>query len=209
MANQDNWSLLDTLNEVSSLPEYIRADAIKNVVSEWRRRSPLVEDVVSGKTTFEDAVSALVEENSRLRFIGGKGICNSSHFEEVVKDTEQKVAGVLSLTGWSLKPRSMTLLDLREPVSFLRQLLWCVKFNFSMGLGTSLVIWALASYFVEPELVAYWHWAVGYGAGFATFLTTAQVLFGYPSHLAERRALAEKTMRYAKFLDSMLKPQQV
>lgn len=207
MASQDDRSLLDTLREVSNLPEYMRADALKNVVAVWRRRSSLVEDVVSGNTTFENVVSALVEENGRLRFFG-KGICNSPHFEEIAKETEQRIAGVLPLTSWSFKPRSMTLLDLREPVSFVNQLLWCMKFNFGTGLGTSFVLWALVSYFVEPKVVAYWHWALGYGAGFATFITTLQVLFGYPGYLAERRGLAQRTMRDAKYLDSMLKPQR-
>lgn len=101
MANQDNRSLLDTLREVVDLPEYMRADAINHVVAEWRRRSALVEEVVSGKATFEDAVSALVEENSRLRFVRReKGICNSPHFEEVAKETDQKFAGIMPLTSW-------------------------------------------------------------------------------------------------------------
>lgn len=102
----------------------------------------------------------------------------------------------------------MTMLDLREPVSFVRHLLWCMKFNSGTGLGASLVIWALATYFVEPKLIAYWHWAVSYGAGFGLFITTGQLLIGYPVYLAERRELAERTMKRAQFLDSMLKPQR-
>ena len=208
MESQDNRSLLDTLREVAGLPDYMRANATNNVVAEWRRRSPLVEEVVNGNATFEDAVSALVEENSRLRFLRNNS-CNSSHFEEVAKETDQKLDGIMPLTGWSWKPRSMTLLDLREPVSVVRQLLWSLKFNVGTGLGTMLVMLALASYFIDPKLFAdYWYWAIGIGVGFGLLLATGQLLIGYPGYLAERRQLADTTKRRAQFLDSMLKPQQ-
>ena len=207
--NQDNKSLLDLLQEVTSLPEYMRDDAVKNIVAEWKRKSPLVNEVVSGRGTFEGAIATLVEENRQLRYLNRKGVCNSPQFETMAKETETKFAEILPLAGHRFVPRTGGVTyDLTETVDF-GQVVWeTVKFNVGMALVTLLLFWGGFSYFAERKLLAYWPWAIVGGIGFGLFLSLGQMLVGYPHYLSDRRVLAETTLNRAKFLDKMLKPQR-
>ena len=209
MASKDNRSLLDLLQEVSNLPEYMRDDAVKNIVGEWRRKSPLVNEVVNGRTTFEEAIVALIEENRQLRYLNRKGVCNSPRFETMAKETETKFAGILPLVSYRFVPRaSVVEHHLTETVDFGQTAWRTVKFNVGMALVAVLPVWGGFSYFAAKELFAYWQWAIVGGIGFGLFLSVGQLLVGYPQYLSDRRALAETTLQRAKFLDAMLKPQR-
>ena len=208
--NQDNRSLLDLLQEVTSLPEYMRDDAIKNIVAEWKRKSPLVNEVVSGHGTFEGAIATLVEENRQLRYLNRKGVCNSPRFEAMAKETATKFAGILPLVSYRFVPRAGVVEHhLTETVDFGQTVWRTLKFNVGMALVALLLVWGGISYFAEPKLFAYWGWAIIGGIGFGLFLSIGQLLVGYPHYLSDRRALAETTLNRAKFLDRMLKPQRV
>ena len=209
MTKQGNRSLLDLLQEVTNLPEYMRDDAVKNIVAEWRRKSPLVDEVVSGRTTFEGAIAALVEENRQLTYLNRKGACNTPKFEAMAKDTATKFVGILPLVSFRFVPRTGGVEHhLTETVDFSRSVWSTVKINVGMALVAVLLIWGGLSYFAAKELFAYWQWAIIGGIGFGLFLSIGQLLVGYPHYLSDRRALSETTLQRAKFLDAMLKPQR-
>ncbi|MCI0566125.1 hypothetical protein L0Y46_02905 [bacterium] len=209
MAKQDNRSLLDLLQEVTNLPEYMRDDAVKNILAEWRRKSPLVDEVVGGRTTFERAIAALVEENSQLTYLNRKGACNTPQFETMAKETATKFAGILPLVSYRFIPRvGVVEHHLTETVDFGQSVWRTIRFNVGMALVAVLLVWGGISYFAVKELFAYWQWAIVGGIGFGLFLSIGQLLVGYPHYLSDRRALAETTLQRAKFLDAMLKPQK-
>lgn len=200
MVNQDNGSLFDLLQRVASLPEYMHRDAIKNIVTEWRRKSPLVDEVASGHTTFEMAIVALVEENSSLRYFSyRKGICNSPKFETLAKETRTKFAGIVPL----LRKLHLgkigeieVVCDLTEPVHP-RLSSWS-----HVLLIVGLPCWG-ASYFADRGLFALWQWPVVASVAIGLLGTIGGLLIGYPLDLSERRELAQKKLEQAKFLDVM------
>lgn len=209
MASNDDRSLYDLLHEVSRLPEYVRDDAVKKIVAEWRRKSPLVDEVVSGRSTFEGAIAALVEENRRLTILNRNNVCNTPQFEAMAKETAMKFAGILPLVSYRFVPRAGVVeRHLTETVDFGQSVWSTVKFNVGTALVTLLLVWGGISYFAEPKLFAYWYWAIVCGIGFGLFLSVGQLLLGYPHYLSERRRLAQRTLEAAKFLDAMLKPQR-
>lgn len=209
MTSQDNRSLLDLLQEVSNLPEYMRDDAVKNIVGEWRRKSPLVDEVVGGRSTFEGAIAALVEENRKLTYLNRKGACNSPQFEAMAKETATKFAGILPLVSYQFVSRAGVIeRHLTETVDFGQSVWRIVKFNVGVALVAVLLVWGSLSYFVAKELFAYWQWAIVGGIGFGLFLSVGQLLVGYPHYLSDRRALAEMALQRARYLDAMLKPQR-
>ncbi len=207
MANKNNMSLLDLLQQVVRLPEYTHQDAIRGIVTEWRQKSPLVEEVVSGQTTFETAISALVAENSKLRYFNRRGdACNTPQFEAVAKETERRFAGILPLISYRGCGRSgLTVDDLTSTFDFSRSVCRTFKFTIPVVLSVILLIWAGLSYFSDQRMWAFGKWALLGGIGFGLFISFGQLTGGYLTRLSERRALAEKTLERARFLDRILK----
>jgi hypothetical protein len=209
MASQNNSSLYDLLQEVIRLPKYMHDDAVKNIVSEWRRNSPLVDEVVSGKTTFERAIAALVEENKHITYLNRKDACNTPQFEAMAKETATKFAGILPLMSYRFVARADVVeCHLTETVDFSKSVWSSVKLNVGMALLALSLIWVGISYFILKELFAYWSWVIVGGIGFGLFLSVGQLLVGYSQYLSDRRALAEATLQRARFLDAMIKPQR-
>lgn len=209
MASQDKRSLLDLLQEISNLPEYMRDDAVKNIVGEWKRKSPLVDEVVGGHSTFEEAITDLVEEKRKLTYLNRKGACSSPQFETMAKETAIKFTDILPLVNYRFLPRVGSVEhDLTETVDFGQSVWRTVKFNVCWALVAVLLVWGGLSYFAFQERFVSLQWAIVGGIGLGLFLSVGQLLVGYPHYLSDRRALAETTLKRARYLDAMLKPQR-
>lgn len=94
MSDSGDVTLLGKLRWVLSLPASLKDIALRDVLEEWNA-SPLVADVMAGKTTFEKEIAPLVDENRKLFFwnhFGGK-LCNSQQYSEIVK----RIQGIVSL----------------------------------------------------------------------------------------------------------------
>lgn len=154
MANQDNRSLLDLLQEVANLPEYMRGDAIKNIVAEWRHESQLVDEVMRGRTTFERAIAPLVEENSKLRCFSREGACNSPQFEALAKEVGTKFDGILPLGSGVAEYNLTTMVSFSEFVW--GELKWAV----GTALAIILPIWGGTGVFGDKAVLAYWPWVI-------------------------------------------------
>jgi hypothetical protein len=209
MADQDSRSLLCLLQEASELPDYIQDDAVTKIVAEWRQRSPLVGEVLNGCSTFEDAIRELVEENQRLTFLNRGRACNTPQFAVMAEKTAKRFDGVLPLESCRFSPRAGTAVcDLTDTLNA-RSWLWAdLKEDISTGVVLMLLLWGGFSYFVAYELFAYWPWAIAIGIGVGLVNTAGCWLLGYPRYLDSRRWLAQETLKWAKFLDTKLKPRK-
>jgi hypothetical protein len=206
MAKEESVMLIDLLSDVSKLPAYMQADAVKNIVEEWRRTNPLVDDVANGRTSFEAAISALVDENRSLTYFNEENACNSPQFTAMVKDAQRKFANILPLVSveFNAQARAPVIRDLVS-VADVRRMLWLsVPFFVGIGIAGGGMIWAMNSA-MDGEFNSWWDKALIFGAAFGLFALALNFLFGHPMYIAGRRHLAEVTHRRAKFLDSMFK----
>lgn len=209
MASQDNRSLLDILQEVSNLPEDMRGDAVKDIIAEWRYKSQLVDEVAGGHTTFEETITALIEENKQLTYLNRKNACSTPQFEAMAKEVATKFTGVFLLSDIIAIPSvGIVVHDLTDKFS-LRQSAWSeLKFNIGTTLVVILLVWGSFSYFIVRELFAYWQLVIACGIGLGLLLTSDSLLIWYPNYLSARRRLAQKVLEQAKFLDAMIRPQR-
>lgn len=205
MTDPNEKSLLALLQEVSSLPEYMHRDAIRNIIAEWRQKNPLVEEVASGQTTFEIAISALIKENCNLRYFNHKGDpCNSSRFETLATETAARFAGILPLESYRSVGRMITVDDLTSRVDFKKCIQRTFTFNVCIMLLGALLTWLVVSYCGDNRAWALWYWAVFAGICLGAILSIGQLLVGYPMYLSKRKELAQRTLKQAKFLDHTL-----
>lgn len=203
-------TLFDTLQQIMYLPDYLRKDAMKNAVAHWREKSPLIDEVASGQTTFEQAVTAIVEENRRLRFFSYRdNVCNSPKFELIAKDVNERVGPILPLGDSQFIPRGGIITwDLRSSIDFPSWVKANLKFHVGLCTVAVLAVWLGLSIFASRDLFAYWPWAIGAGVALGLLLSAGWLLFGYPDHLSRRRELAEKTLDRAKQLDGIFQKLQ-
>ena len=211
MGVHDERSLLDILQEVASLSEYMRDDAIKNIVAEWRRKSPIVDEVVSGRTTFETAIKALVEENSKLRWLNyRRGVCNSEEFKRMAENSRERFTGILSLSHTYIPFGRVSLprLDDLTAVVSLKEtnFLWQLMVIAIVAVTPSLT-WIGFGYFLDRKFMAELPWVTIAGLGLGLLLAGGLLFSGFPHYLSRRRWLAQQILERVRFLDAMLAPQ--
>lgn len=205
MKQNETESLLALLKKVADLPEYVHRDAIRSIATEWRAKRPLVDDVVSGRTTFEAAIAELIAENKRLTLLNLKGACNSEAFTALAQQTATKVADILTLRSDPSTPRKIDeTIDLTETMSFGRRLWVTLKTSLFIGLSVSVGAWLLIG-ICNTSVYANWPLAIylGIGLGLVGFLFFFTV--GHPLYVISRRQFAAETLQNARFLDAALR----
>lgn len=64
-------NLYETVREAMSLPSYVdKLAAVRAVIEQWRKKNPLVDEVLQGHVTFAAQVKSIVEENRKVQ-LGG------------------------------------------------------------------------------------------------------------------------------------------
>lgn len=183
----------DQVLEACNLPAFVDKKAtFRTLFAEWEAKNPVVQEVIQGKTTFEDLVTPVVEENLRIRFLCyNRGYCSSAEFKESVK----KLKGVLSLSEYR---RGFSIISLEEAPNFF----WAfLVIGFSIVLE-SLVLPFFFIGFHEVKISDFFVPAV-LGGLFGFFC----LLLGFHSEITYfrfRRDVAREVLEKAKFLDKVV-----
>ncbi|MFA5986557.1 MAG: hypothetical protein WC819_04405 [Parcubacteria group bacterium] len=203
-------SLLTLLQKVKSLPKYLHQHAIKSIGTKWRKERPLVEDVLSGRTTFEKAITPLVEENTKLTYFSCyDGVCNSEQFDGIVKDCKEKFADILDMEFYEYFGRGgLQTYDLTETVDFTK-IFWA-EVTFSLKLiAMALIISFVMMGCAEGSIFTPWNIVKSLltviSVGFGLLAIVVRLFFVYPNSLSGRRMYAKKVLKDAQFLDEMFR----
>jgi hypothetical protein len=140
-------SLLTLLEKILALPEYLHRNAIKDTFAEWATKSPLVEEVVSGRKTFEEAIMPLIEENRKLRYLSyRKGFYQEPTFETVAKKAITDFDGILP----SLHGLPYSLNKDKRNLTFLNFIMWVI--------GTMIALSATLLFLVSSSVLIVDNW---------------------------------------------------
>ena len=193
---KQTWPLLNLLEQSEELPEY--AVNITKIFSEWERKNLLVAQVMAGKTTFEKAISPLIEENLLLNE-ENKDACNSEKFEKITKSAEEKFSGIMTFHNY------FATMNLSGPFKWTK-----IQNNHQWeGFGLKLLMFCP---FISILLVN--HWLLRDFNLFLLITTFAMGVYGIISlrnwgleltkeDVKCRKNLAEVVLNNAKFLDNM------
>lgn len=189
-------------HELAKLPNYVnREQALRDLVAIWKRKSPIVADVLAGRDSFEKIVEPIVKENLRIRFpYYLNGACSSEEYQRRAKEIEGRLQGVLSFEEEIILGRFPNRLCLAEPVKFPTRKA-CMAF-------LTPVLAAIAAFVFNNYREA------GSGVGLSTFLglgiiigllaMTQMFLVGETSYYNTRRVFASCVLARAQFLDDVL-----
>lgn len=203
--NYNDVMLFDLLQEMTTrVPQFLKACVVKEIFKKWRRESSLVDDVASERTTFEEAVRPLVEENKKLTFLNKRGVCNSPRFEILAKEVSSKFAGILPMIDKRTHRYGATEYNLLDTVDFelekRRLIRFCLVLAVVLVCGLSIL--TLLGFAVP------WLYSIIGSICLTLLVFIVQLFVAYPLYLADRKVLAEATLQRAKFLDEMFNLQK-
>lgn len=180
-------TFLEQLQELENMPEYIDKDQARhNLTNAWIKKSSVVAEVATNKTSLETILDPLVQENLRLKFPYYNGACQGKQFEQLGEDISNKLGNLLPLSvpywGAGRGPSTATI---TAPVSF--------PWPGIVGafLPLSLVFSLCSRSFIIGPVVAI---VVG--------LLLAWLIHG--TYIQERKELALKTQELAQWLNRVI-----
>ncbi|MBI4118319.1 MAG: hypothetical protein HY455_02190 [Parcubacteria group bacterium] len=202
-------SFFQSVQAVLALPDADdRKVVMDRVVARWKEKSPLVADVLAGKTTFENTVRPLVERNltGLGRFFYSRRAFKTEAFKRVAQETREKVGDTLSFGGEYaiVGPGSRTnyRIFLTEPL----QSFWPSFFTaLSIILLITSVLWVLRLIFVGLPAFANLPWFLLWGSGIGAFFGVMFSSTEMGLRVDNRRELAKSLLREAQLLDKQVR----
>ncbi len=200
-------TLIAALRSITSLPQSAQAPATSAIIEEWRKKSPLVQKVVAGETTFTSAVSQLVALNSELGLRKNNNLYTNTNFGRISIEAKASLGDILTYTTYRTSGRLSHLVDLTEPIGLKRYVLQTLKIYLLLFIATA-ILTATILYLSSDtkEFSATWIvQAIEFLAAIlgVTFLLDS-TLNGYPSEISTRKDLAQRVLADARYLDEVI-----
>ncbi|OGY59527.1 MAG: hypothetical protein A3B23_01040 [Candidatus Colwellbacteria bacterium RIFCSPLOWO2_01_FULL_48_10] len=193
MADKNTQTMIDDLEAVTSLPMKIQDKTTRAVVDLWRRKSQLVSDVARGRTTFEKAITPLVEANRK------RGWKTGPIFPILAQDGAKKFEGVMSLETTRSFGRGAITIDLTSPVqSALRKVLINLAGVLGVVVLGTLVLMIIPGNTpsLKPVLIF---------CAIALFVTLLATVLGYWTQISYRNDLAQEVLEQARYVDEVIR----
>lgn len=198
-------TFFDELYAVTAYPHKAAKD-VRAIVEKWRKRKA-VNDVVSGKSTFELMVWQISIHNRMLnRFRKGVGVDqvngSPSHYDQA-RRAEEELDGILpTMTSAIVNGERVFPSDITKPVYVLWPT-WVRDMVLFVGGATAL------SWVLKGILEGDWSWtsflsSLGFQSGFALLFLLLRVAY-YPFYVTERQRAAERLLQEAKFVDAAVR----
>lgn len=190
----------DEVKKASGLPD--KGQALRTLIDAWREKSPLVGEVVTGRTSFADLVEPVVAENLEIRFPYFRGdVCRSEEYQREAKALTEHLKGLISLDRWVAEGRLLSYMHLAAPVRLSKLVVGAM---FSIPVAWSLIPFVIRYHDGLSDLTdlpSFLVWGVLGGCALATL----QFLMSAPEHIARRKELAQRVRSHAEFLDRTIR----
>lgn len=209
--NKSAETFLDVIKYISRLPEYAgRKESLEKAVSEWRKRVPLIDQVVRRKTTFEKAISFIVNENLALSYWSYRhGVCSTPAYEQLARNLQERFRKIFPFSTnqiWPIEP-DLTRALISPFTSCLQQLRISLMLIMSCGVVGSTMVFMLVNF--EPSTTIDQVWVLSLFAFLlpSLFMVVMIVLVIFNKHetsVSRRKDIARILLERAKYLDGVI-----